>query len=194
MEKAGADGIHIDVMDGHFVPDLTLGPPLVKRLRSVTNLPFDVHLMVSRPENFIAPFARAGADRLTFHIEAVSHPLKTLQKIKALKMKAGLTLRPATPVESLRPFLKEADLILIMTVEPGKEGQTFLKEQAKKIQWVRENVRGFARPPLIAVDGGVTPQTAHLTGLADVLISGSYIFRSKDYARAISLLKTPALS
>ena len=189
VEKAGADWIHIDVMDGHFVPELTLGPPVVKKLRPVTTLPFDVHLMVSHPENFIESFARAGADYLTIHIESVSDPLEVIQKIKSLNVKAGLTLRPSTSVEALRPFLKEVDLILVMTVEPGKGGQSFLEEQAKKVQLFREIVQELPRPPLIAVDGGITPQTVEQVASADVLVSGSYIFNSLSYAQAIEKLK-----
>ena len=189
VEKAGADWIHIDVMDGHFVPDLTLGPPVIKKLRSVTSLPFDVHLMVSHPENLIKPFAQAGADYLTVHIEAVSKPLETLKHIKSLNMKAGVSLRPSTPVEALQPVLTAVDLILVMTVEPGKEGQAFLPEQADKVRWLREAVQPFPSPPLISVDGGITDQTAKQVIFADVLVSGSYIFHGSDYAQAISRLK-----
>ena len=189
VEKADANWIHIDVMDSHFVPDLTLGPPVVKKLRPVTNLTFDVHLMVSRPEGLLKPFAQAGADYLTVHIEAVSEPLETLQHIKSLNMKAGISLRPSTPVEALQPVLKAVDLVLVMTVEPGKEGQTFLSDQADKVRWLREAVKSFPSPPLISVDGGITAQTAKQVRGADVLVSGSYIFHSSDYAQAISQLK-----
>ena len=189
VEKAGADEIHIDVMDGHFVPDLTLGPPVVKKIRPVTTLPFDVHLMVQQPENFIAPFARAGANRLTFHIESVSDPLKVIQQIKSLNVKAGLSLRPSTPVETLLPFLKSVDLILVMTVEPGKGGQAFLTKQAEKIKILKNSASKLERPPLIAVDGGITPETAKQAGSADMLISGSYIFNSPSYTEAVARLK-----
>ena len=189
VEKAGADWIHIDVMDGHFVPNLTLGPPVIKKLRSVTSLPFDVHLMVSHPENFIQPFVQAGADYLTVHIEAVSNPLETLQHIKSLNVKAGISLRPATSVEALRPFLKSVDLVLVMTVEPGKGGQSFITKQADKVRLLREMVNSLSSPPLIAVDGGITDQTAKQVALADVLVSGSYIFQNPDYGVAISQLK-----
>lgn len=187
VEKAGADWIHIDVMDGHFVPDLTLGPPVVKKLRSVTSLPFDVHLMISHPENFIEPFAQAGADYLTIHVEAVSKPLEIIKHIKSLNMKAGISLRPSTPVEALQPFLTDVDLVLVMTVEPGKGGQAFLREQADKVRRLREMVK--TPFPLIAVDGGITEKTAKQVPLADVLVSGSYIFQSSDYAVAISKLR-----
>ena len=189
VEKAGADEIHIDVMDGHFVPDLTLGPPVVKKIRPVTTLPFDVHLMVRKPENFITPFARAGANRLTFHIESVSDPLKVIRQIKSLNVKAGLTLRPSTPVEALLPFLKSVDLILVMTVEPGKGGQAFLTKQTEKIKILKNSADKLTRPPLIAVDGGITPETAKQAGSADMLISGSYIFNSPSYIEAVSRLK-----
>lgn len=189
VEKAGADWIHIDVMDGHFVPNLTLGPPIVKKLRPVTTLPLDVHLMVSHPENFIEAFARAGADYLTIHIESVSDPLEIIQKIKSLNVKAGLTLRPSTSVEALRPFLKEVDLILVMTVEPGKGGQNFLEEQGEKVRLFRKIVQKLPQAPLISVDGGITPQTVEQVASADVLVSGSYIFNSLNYAQAIERLK-----
>ena len=189
VEKAGADWIHIDVMDSHFVPDLTLGPPVVKKLRPVTNLPLDVHLMVSHPESLLKPFAQAGADYLTVHIEAVSKPLEILQHIKSLNMKAGISLRPSTPVEALQPVLRAVDLVLVMTVEPGKEGQTFLSDQADKVRWLRETVQSFSSPPLISVDGGITDQTAKQVRGTDVLVSGSYIFHGSDYAQAISRLK-----
>ena len=189
VEKAGADWIHIDVMDSHFVPDLTLGPPVVRKLRPVTGLPFDVHLMVNHPENLLKPFARAGADYLTVHIEAVSKPLEILKHIQSLNMKAGVSLRPSTPVEALQPVLRAVDLILVMTVEPGKEGQAFLPNQADKVRWLRKAVRSFPSPPLISVDGGITNQTAKQVVGADVLVSGSYIFHSSDYVQAISQLK-----
>lgn len=189
VEKAGADWIHIDVMDGHFVPDLTIGPPVIKKLRPVTSLPFDVHLMVSHPENFIQSFVQAGADYLTVHVEAVSKPLETLQYIRSLNIKAGISLRPATSVETLRPFLKSVDLILVMTVEPGRGGQAFLTKQADKVRSLQEMIKSFSSPPLIAVDGGITDQTAKQVTQADVLVSGSYIFQNPNYAMAISQLK-----
>ncbi|MCY4513156.1 MAG: ribulose-phosphate 3-epimerase [Bdellovibrionales bacterium] len=189
VEKAGADWIHIDVMDGHFVPDLTLGPPVVKKLRPVTKLPFDVHLMISHPENFIESFAQAGADYLTIHVEAVSKPLEIIKSIKSLNMKPGISLRPSTSVEALKPFLPAVDLVLVMTVEPGKGGQAFLNNQADKVRQLREMVKSLSPSPLIAVDGGITEKTAKQVALADVLVSGSFIFKSSDYALAISQLR-----
>ena len=133
-EKAGADAFHWDIMDGRFVPALSFGPALVQKLRPLTKLPFDIHLMVSRPENFIDDFASAGADRLTFHIEAEGDPSALIQKIKSRGMKAGLSLKPSTPLKTLTPFWDQLDLILVMTVEPGRGGQAFMESQAEKVK------------------------------------------------------------
>ena len=192
LERAGAGWIHIDVMDGHFAPDLTMGPLTVRALRPLSGLPFDVHLMTSHPEKWIEPFAQAGASHLTAHIEALPRPGPALKKIRRLGLKAGLSLKPDTPAESLFPFMGSLDLVLVMTVEPGRGGQKFLSAQTPKIQSLKKQAMREKRPPLIAVDGGVTPLTAKQAAGADVLISGSYILQSGDYPRAISSLKAAA--
>ena len=192
VEKAGADWIHLDIMDSHFVPNLTFGAPVVKKLRPLSVLPFDVHLMVSHPERHIEHFARAGADYLTFHIESQCDPLAAITAIKKQGMKAGVSLKPATPLDSLKPLLSEVDLVLIMTVEPGQGGQDFLKSQAQKVTDLKNHIAAFNNPPLIEVDGGITPKTQQLVKEADVLVSGTYIFKSGNYAKAIASLKNTA--
>ena len=189
LEKAGADWIHFDIMDSHFVPALTFGPPIVQSLRDFSSLPFDAHLMVSRPDKLIGAFAEAGADHITIHLEAAPRPQAILQEIQRLNRKAGLSIKPKTPVEALYPFLEDLDLVLIMTVEPGKGGQTFLKKQAEKLEILRTKCLSLKNPPLIVVDGGINPETAKWVQKADVLVSGNYIFKSKNYSSGIAELK-----
>lgn len=190
LESAGADRLHIDVMDGHFVPNLTIGAPVVKSLRKITALPLDVHLMVNDPEKMIDFFASAGADSITIHIESTKSPQEVLNRIRQKKILAGLTLKPATPIEKLFPFLRELDLVLIMTVEPGFGGQNLLLDQVQKIKALQEEI---ARQKLnnisVHVDGGVNDQVLHLLSHADVLVSGNFILKHKSYQSAISLLK-----
>ena len=189
VEKAGADGIHLDIMDSHFVPNLTFGPPIVQSLRALSSLPFEAHLMLSRPETLVDAFALAGVDRLVFHLEAVPQPLGLLRKIKNLGIKAGLSIKPESPVENLFPFLKDLDFILIMTVEPGKSGQSFLREQAKKVEILSEEICNLEKAPGIVVDGGINPDTTKYVQKADILVSGDYIFKSPDYTDSIAKLK-----
>ncbi len=187
---AGADRLHIDVMDGHFVPNLTIGAVVLKSLKRSTDLPLDVHLMVHEPEKMIPSFVDAGADSITIHIETVKDPKAILKQIRKEKILAGLALKPSTPVEKLFPFLQELDLVLIMTVEPGFSGQDLLPDQVQKIKLVKEELdRQNLNNVLVHVDGGVNDKTLPLLGEADVLVSGSFIFKHKNYRRAISLLK-----
>lgn len=188
VEKAGADWIHVDVMDGSFVPNLTLGAPVIKHLRPVTKLPLDVHLMIDKPERYIKDFAAAGADYLTIHVEATTEVEATLRDIRDLKVKPGITLRPGTPVEKILPFLPLVDLVLVMTVEPGFGGQSFMEDQVSKISVIRKELARLGRFAYIEVDGGVTDVTAKKLLDADVLVAGSYVF-GKDYARSIQSLK-----
>lgn len=188
VEKAGADWIHVDVMDGHFVPNLTIGAPVVKSIRPVTKLPLDVHLMIDEPERYVEDFSKAGADYLTIHVEATEKVAATLARIRELGMKPGITLRPRTPVEEILPYLKSVDLILVMTVEPGFGGQAFMADQVEKIHRIREELKRLNHQALIEVDGGVTDETAKQLRDADVLVAGSFVFK-KDYAAAIRALK-----
>ena len=191
MEKAGADWLHIDVMDGHFVPNLTLGAPVIRCLRGKTSLVFDVHLMISDPLRYIDDFADAGADIITFHLESESDCIKTIQKINSRGLKAGLSIKPKTGVEKLRPFLPLVDMALIMTVEPGFGGQSFMADMLPKVSAVRDDCRQMGKNILIQVDGGITDQTAPLTAKAgaNVLVAGSYVFGARDAAQAVNALK-----
>ena len=189
VETAGADWIHVDVMDGHFVPNLTIGAPVVKSLKPITKLPLDVHLMIETPEKYIKDFAKAGADYLTIHVESTSNPKKVIEDIKGLNVRPGITLRPATPLEEILPFLDLVDLVLVMTVNPGFGGQSFMQDQVSKIQQLRKIFAKEQNPPLIEVDGGVNAQTVEFLKEADVLVAGSFIFGSKDYSKSIQQLR-----
>ena len=189
VTSAGADLIHLDVMDGHFVPNLTFGPALIKSIRSFTEIPFDVHLMLTNPQNFIEPFAKAGADMITIHLESDDNIADTISVIKKFGCKAGLSLRPKTNINKLIPFLPMIDLVLIMSVEPGFGGQTFQKEALKKIADLKDLIG--QKPVQISVDGGVNDITAPACRLAgaDILVAGNYIFKSDDYTKTIERLK-----
>ena len=193
IDEAGADWIHIDVMDGHFVPNLTIGPGVVKALRPHTAKPFDVHLMVAPVDPWIEPFAEAGADVITVHPEAGPHVHRTVQAIKALGKQAGISLNPATPAKMLDYLIDEIDLVLVMSVNPGFGGQSFIASQLKKIEAVRKMVDKGGHEVLIEVDGGVDPQTARqcVEAGADVLVAGSATFKGGPdrYAANIAALK-----
>ena len=190
VHKAGADRLHIDVMDGHFVPNLTIGPPVVKSLRAITSLPLDVHLMVQKPEKITPAFLHTKVNSVTFHIEATKNPKALLTKIKKANVLAGLSLKPATPVERLFPFLPYLDLVLVMTVEPGFGGQALLSNQVNKILILKQKIKQQKlKNIMIHVDGGVNDKTKSLLNLADVLVSGNFIFSHKSYKKAITCLR-----
>lgn len=189
VEEAGADWIHIDVMDGHFVPNITIGIPVVKAIRKITKLPLDVHLMIENPEKYIVAFSKAGADIITIHYEAAKENLKdTINMIKACNVKAGVSIKPKTSQEWLIPYLKDIDLALVMTVEPGFGGQEFLHHCAMKIPKIKEHVDDNF---IIQVDGGINNITSKIcTSLgANSLVAGSYIYGSDDIKHSINCLK-----
>ncbi len=186
VESAGCDALHLDVMDGHFVPNLTLGPPVVKAIRKATRLPLDVHLMIEEPLRYLSDFRKSGADWITIHVEATSKVRQTLEAVRDLGAKVGLSLRPKTPVAQLVPYLSQCELILVMTVEPGFGGQPFLPETIEKVRILRPQFSG-----LISVDGGINAQTARqaVAAGADVLVAGTAIFGEKDRGKAIEALR-----
>ncbi|UXR66138.1 ribulose-phosphate 3-epimerase [Bdellovibrio bacteriovorus] len=188
ITEAGADWVHVDVMDGRFVPNITIGIPVVKSLKKVSSLPLDVHLMIEEPERYVEDFVKAGSDYLTIHIESTKDAAGTLRKIRELGAKAGITLRPRTPVEQVLPLLPLCDLVLVMTVEPGFGGQSFMHDQVPKITRLREEISSKNLNCLIEVDGGINAETAKICREADVFVAGSYVF-GKDYRSAISTLK-----
>jgi ribulose-phosphate 3-epimerase len=194
-EAAGCDYVHLDVMDGHFVPNITIGPMVVEAVRRVTALPLDIHLMIERPEGYLAAFSDAGADILTVHVETCPHLHRTLQQIKELGCRAGVCINPATPVLLLEEALPYADLILVMTVNPGFGGQSFIHGSLPKIERVRALIRQQGSRAELEVDGGIGPETAALvtTAGADVLVAGSAIFRARDgVGRAIERIREAA--
>ena len=193
VTAAGADFIHVDVMDGHFVPNLTIGPLVVKAIRKATALPFDVHLMISPVDPYIDDFVRAGADILTVHPEAGPHLHRTLQAIRAAGARPGVALNPGTPVAAIEPVLSDVDLVLVMSVNPGFGGQAFISSQLKKIETLRKLIDASGRSVMLEVDGGVNAETAAqvVAAGADVLVAGSAVFRGdpKAYAANIAALK-----
>ena len=195
LTEAGADMVHIDVMDGHFVPNITLGAPVIRCIRGVTKLPFDVHLMISEPLSHLPDFVEAGADRITFHVESESDTGKTVDAILASGRQAGLAVKPATPIETVYPYLDKLAMVLVMTVEPGFGGQSFMADMMPKIEKLRDECARRGITDLdIQVDGGITAQTIPIAAKAgaNVFVSGSALFANADLGAAIARFKALA--
>ncbi|MBY0011059.1 ribulose-phosphate 3-epimerase [Paenibacillus typhae] len=194
-EASGGDWIHVDVMDGHFVPNITLGPPIVKAVKAHTSLPLDVHLMIEHPERYIADFAAAGASVITVHAEACVHLHRVIHQIKELGLMAGVAINPATPASAVREVLEDVDMVLVMTVNPGFGGQAFIPNTLRKIRQIREWAAEINHPNLrIEVDGGIAEDTAGLVAEAgaDVLVAGNAVFGRPDRAAAIQAIRGAA--
>ena len=194
VEKAEADWLHVDIMDGHFVPNLSFGPAVVRSLKGKTSLPLDVHLMVEKPSQFVKPFAQAGADLLTVHIESQDDLTSTLHQIRNLGIKTGVSIKPDTPAEKLTPVLDQVDLILVMCVYPGFGGQSFLPNSPALIKQVRALIDSCGKPIWLEVDGGINVQTAPavVSAGADALVAGNAIFSDADPQRALKQIKQAA--
>jgi ribulose-phosphate 3-epimerase len=188
VEAAGADYIHVDVMDGHFVPNITIGPVVVEAVRKITKLPLDVHLMIENPDRYIPDFARAGADFLAVHVETCPHLHRTVSLIRELKVKPAVVINPATSVFFLEEILEEVDMALIMSVNPGFGGQRFIPGAVKKIQTLKKIIEDRKLKVAIEVDGGITPDNVALVcqAGADIVVAGSAVFHTKDYRETIA--------
>lgn len=187
VEDAGANWLHIDVMDGHFVPNITIGVPVVKSIKKVTKLPLDVHLMIENPEKYVESFAKAGADIITFHFEASKDINGLIRLIKSFGVKAGMSIKPKTPADVVFPYLNALDLLLVMTVEPGFGGQKFMQDCAEKIPAIKEKAKDNL---IIQVDGGINAQTARICTQygANSLVAGNYIYGADDINKAVKSL------
>jgi ribulose-phosphate 3-epimerase len=192
VEQAGADWIHVDVMDGHFVPNITIGPLIVKAARRATSLPLDVHLMIENPDRYIEDFAKAGADLISVQVEACIHLNRTIQMIKSLDLRAGVVLNPSTSLSAIEWILEDVDFVMIMSVNPGFGGQKFIPNSIDKIRALRKMIQDRGLSKLIEIDGGVNEKTIKNISDAgvDVFVAGSAIFKSPDYRETISKFRT----
>lgn len=188
VEDAGADWLHIDVMDGHFVPNITVGMPVVRSIKKITNIPLDVHLMIENPQKYIEEFIRSGADIVTFHYEAVEDVVSVINLIKSFGAKAGISIKPGTPAEKIYEYLPLVDMVLVMTVEPGFAGQSFMHDCAQKITQIKQNA---PKDLIIQVDGGINNVTGHICISlgANALVAGNYVYSHKDIVQAVHSLK-----
>jgi ribulose-phosphate 3-epimerase len=196
IEKAGADWVHVDVMDGRFVPNMTLGPIIVEAVRRATSLPVDVHLMIVEPERYVEAFAHAGADVLSVHVEVCPHLHRVIQQIHGLGKRAGVVLNPHTPEDLIRYVIEDVDLVLVMSVNPGFGGQSFLRQVLPKLRAVRRMIDASGKDVILEVDGGIAPDTAAevVAAGARMLVAGSAVYHARDYGAAIEALRSAGSS